>query len=1615
MEKRYITIKNAHENNLKNINLKIEKGSFTVVTGVSGSGKSSLVYNTIFKESERLYFSSFPSWSRKYLGVVSKPMADIITGLDAAIVVDQKNNITSARSTAGTFSGVYDMLRLLFSRFGTIPDNLKSKTEFFNQSGTLSRSLFSFNSETGACPACKGLGVEDMIDPELIIADKTKSIKERALKITAPNGYIIYSQVTLDVLDIICREHGFSIDTPLCELDQEQLNILFYGSKKILVPFGKHPLESRMKWTGITAKPREEGYYPGFITVMNEILKRDRNPNVLRFVRSLTCSNCGGSRLRHEALSVKFQDKSIYDIAQMSCFEIASFLREIKPQSDAEKILIDEIIKTLDSLCTSGLGHINLSRNSGSLSGGEIQRTKIAALTQNRLRGVLYIFDEPTVGLHRTEAKEIIKLLIALRDKGNTVLAVEHDTDTMLHADNIIETGPSGGTGGGYIIYSGSVEEFLKVGESLNSPTWQTLTAKRKLAQPRETTGELKITGASLNNLKNISVSFKKEAVNVITGVSGSGKRSLMLEASRQCEKEGLNFINIDRSPIGKTPRSNPATYTGIADKIRDLFAALEESKQLGLTKSHFSFNSEGGRCEACEGAGVIEIGMKFLGSVEVLCDKCHGRRFNDAVLNIRYKEKTISDIYSLSVSEALEFFSGILSVKKTLQIMENIGLGYLKLGQTTSSLSGGEAQRVRLAAFLSKTKDSSVLFFEEPTTGLHPLDIQRLTAELNRLVKLGNTVIAIEHDPDFISACDFVAELGPSSGKNGGNILYAGDIKGLVDNNDSPTALVMRNYLENTFIARSGGDNSLYRQSMQDKIKIEGITTHNLKNINFSLKPGEFTVITGVSGSGKTTLAFDTLFSESFRAFLEGSSPYIRSMLRGGRDCRVESSSGLMPPAAVSHKFTALNPRSTAGTVSGIYEIIRMLYSRAGLMPDGKPCAFTAGDFSFNAESGACSSCGGTGIKLAANMDFMISNPEKSFLNGAMEATKQGRFYGDINGQYIQTLMAVGNELGLDFSKPVKDISAHELDIALHGTGEKIYSIEWHYARGRVTGTHKFSGRWIGFENLITDEYHRSIGNKNEEELKKLMKEELCPACGGKRLKPELLNVTFAGRSIADLCEMESASLLEFISSPLELNFTQKTVFDALLPELNYLLGRMARIGLGHIALERAVSTMSLGERERLKLIKNSVNALENILYIIDEPSRGLHQSDCANIVSVIRDIIKNGNTVVAVEHEPSIILQADHIIEMGPGAGEKGGRIIFEGTVEELKNLKTPTSEAIVFSPVRQESRAESFIIFKSARARNLRDIDFKIPAGETTIITGVSGSGKTTLLKDVIAASISNKKAVNCREILNLPDNSKVFLHENKTAAPSSGKSVTATYTGVMELIKKRFAETDAAKAAGLKAANFSLSGDGVCPVCKGTGMVTIPMDFLADSSSACSECDGKGFRHEALEILLNGSNIADILAMSVEDARVFFKEDKKIEKILAGVMLCGLDYLTLGQQLSTYSTGEIQRIDLAMTLYDFSLKKDASPLFFIFDEPSTGLHHADIKKLLSLFDSLNRAGHTVIIADHRQQIITHAHHIIVLGPGCGNIGGRVIFEGSPFIYIDLPNHDFCDTTC
>lgn len=1581
-----IVIQGARTNNLKNISLNIPHNKFIVVTGISGSGKSSLVFEIIAKEGQRRYFETLPSFARQFMGKLNRPDVDDIEGLSPVIAIGQRTTGIHARSTVGTISDIYDLLRLLFARTGTSPNNIP-----------LSRALFSFNSEVGKCQHCKGIGKQEQIDLNRLIVFPEKSIREGALAPTLPNGYIMYSQVTIDVLNQVCEAEGFSVDIPWNELTASQQEVVLYGSDKIKVPFGKHSLESRLKWTGIKAKPREEGHYKGMIPIMSDILRRDRNANILKYVHAVTCPVCEGARLNRDALRVTVHGKSIAEIATLELSELNAWIQS-NAWGEVGREITDKLAAQIDLLAELGLGHLTVDRSSTSLRPSETQRIRVANQILAPLSDVLYVFDEPSIGLHRDENERLIHHLKNLVNKGNTVIVVEHDLDTIASADHIIEIGPQAGANGGKLIFNGSFSKFVEQ-EKLRdiSPTYRAIhnSTERVRSSSETASNSIRLIGCHERNLQHIDVEFQLGKLNVVSGRSGAGKSSLvkdtLLKALRRqlgmetgdpanlIRHENLDAINklifIDHSPIGKTPRSNPATYLGISDHIRDLYASLPEAKALRFTKSRFSFNNKGGRCETCQGAGKTQIGMHFLGNVDLVCGTCNGDRFNEETLQIRYNGLSIADCYKLSVKEAVAFFKDQKKILAGLRILQEIGLGYLPLGQSSTTLSGGEAQRIKIANQLQKKDTGDSLFvLIEPSIGLHHDDIHRLLDMFDSIQQKGNTIVCIEQNEAVIGWSDWHIELGPQSGKAGGRIVYQG-IPRLAPKH-----------------ARKDSKPTAPNPSLSQEIILNGVSTHSLKHIDVRIPKHQLTVVTGLSGSGKSSLVYDTLFAESNARFTESLSTYHRSFLQQNSEANIASFSGLGPAIGINRKGGSPSKRSTVGTLSGVYDAFRLLYSR---IAQQKGEIFTAQHFSFNHHLGACPACEGLGAQRRCDPDTVIVSPKASIFDGAISANKAMRYYADPNGQFMATLREVAKQKQWNLDRPWQQLSDDIKEAILYGMGETIWDVTWEFSNKSRSGTQALSAKWLGLCRYIDEEYQRKRHNKNTRELEALLHEVVCPVCQGSRLKPELLHTTFLGKNIHALSQLSIAACLDWFdkiehqADPVVL-----AISKVVIPTVVTTLKTMADLGLGYLSLDRTVRSLSGGERQRVTLAGQLSSHLFGVTYVLDEPTIGLDDEQVAVLSAVLRTIVANGNTVVVVEHDPAFIRSADYLIELGPGAGRLGGEVIYQGTVREITQVKESVTykmfQAQRALPVKQQREKGAPFGVKGASANNLKNIDVTFDAGQITAITGVSGSGKSSLVKEVLYRSWQVGRPSNCTALSGMEQFEEVLLIDQAPLAQSR-LSTPLSYTGIIEPIKAAFAATETAKKAGLKKADFSyLSKKGKCPTCAGHGKLKTSMDFMSDIWLTCDTCQGMRYHDSVLACTLRGRSIGEVLQMTVQEAIAFFEGDKAIVEKLEILQQVGVGHLLLGQAGNTLSGGEAQRLKLATSM----MLNRAGATLYLFDEPSTGLHYFDLLPLLAVFQSLVDHGDTVLFIEHNSTLIDAADRVIRLGPGSGENGGRVV---------------------
>ena len=944
----YIKIRGANEHNLQGIDVDIPRNEFVVLTGLSGSGKSSLAFDTIYAEGQRRYMESLSSYARQFLGQMEKPNVEKIEGLSPAISIDQKSTNRNPRSTVGTVTEIYDYFRLLYARIGiphcpscgreirkqtvdqmtdqimSMPEgtkiqllapvvrgrkgehakifdrakrsgyvrvrvdgnlyelseeikldkNIKHNIEVvvdrlvvkagierrltdsienvlalaegllvvdvlggepmnFSQSfscpdcgisiSEIEPRSFSFNNPFGACPECFGLGYKMEFDVELMVPDKSLSINQGAIAVTGWQSCNDKNSFTNAILQALCKEYGFDLDTPFGEYPEEIQNVLLHGTggKEVPVHYsgqrgqGVYPVAFEGLIRNVERRYRETG---------SDIMKQEYES----FMRITPCKVCGGMRLKKESLAVTVCGKNIYEITSMSIRDLHVFLQGMeltKQQQVIGKQILKEIRARVGFLIDVGLDYLSLSRATGTLSGGEAQRIRLATQIGSGLVGVCYILDEPSIGLHQRDNDKLLNTLRNLKDMGNTLLVVEHDEDTMLAADHIVDIGPEAGSHGGRVVAQGTAEEIMQVEESI---TGQYLSGRKQIPVPekrRKPTGKLVVQKASENNLKGIHVEFPLGVLTCVTGVSGSGKSSLVNEILYKRLARDLNrartipgkragikgieqldkVIDIDQSPIGRTPRSNPATYTGVFDQIRDLFASTADAKAKGYKKGRFSFNVKGGRCEACCGDGIIKIEMHFLPDVYVPCEVCGGKRYNRETLDVKYKGKNIFDVLDMTVEEAVDFFENVPSIRRKIETLNDVGLSYIKLGQPSTTLSGGEAQRIKLATELSKRSTGKTIYIlDEPTTGLHFADVHKLTEILHKLADGGNTVVVIEHNLDVIKTADYIIDIGPEGGDNGGTVIAKGTPEEVAQTEGSYTGIYVKKMLEKYHTAKN-------------------------------------------------------------------------------------------------------------------------------------------------------------------------------------------------------------------------------------------------------------------------------------------------------------------------------------------------------------------------------------------------------------------------------------------------------------------------------------------------------------------------------------------------------------------------------------------------------------------------------------------------------------------------------------------------------------------------------------------------------------------------------------------------------------------------------------------
>jgi len=1897
MTLRDIVVRGASEHNLRQVDVTIPRLALTTITGVSGSGKSSLAFDTIYREGQRRYVESLSAYARQFLGRMEKPKVERIDGLSPTVLIDQKTVNRNPRSTVGTITEIHDHLRLLFARLGTprcptcgvplsartvddvverlvadhagrrvvllapvvrdrkgeyrrdlegwrlkgftrawidgaerrldervalrrnvrhtielVVDRLRVEEgkrgrlaeavaraceladglvglrvdggearvlstrntcpEGHGEFAELEPRLFSFNSPHGACATCDGLGVSRQPDETRIVADPGLSIREGALRpYNVKTGFMSFVRLGPRSLERLAREFDVDLDRPWRRLPRRARDLVLYGS-------GDREITLTWEWrdpkSARIVRGRDTRPYVGLVPAIERILEMGALRQVERYLSVSPCPDCDGTRLGEHARHVFFRGRRITDLDELTVDELAAWFATLELDGRETLIarqLVREIGSRLRFLRDVGLGYLRLDRAAPTLSGGESQRVRLATQLGSGLQGVLYVLDEPSIGLHARDNGRLIRTLLALRDKGNTALVVEHDEETMRRSDVLVDMGPGAGVQGGEVLAAGPIEEVLA---GPPTPTTRFLLGEERIEVPRaRRTGAgaaLTVVGARQHNLQDLTVRFPLGRLVAVTGVSGSGKSTLVdhvLERAlartlhgaeaRPGEHdaiEGLEHVDkvieIDQLPIGRTPRSNPATYSGAMDDIRDLFAGTADARVRGYAKGRFSFNVRGGRCEECQGAGVKTIEMQLLPDVEVACEGCGGRRYNAETREIRYRGLTIDEVLDMTVEEAHEAFANHRRLVRTLRTLLDVGLGYLPLGQPSTTLSGGEAQRMKLASELARPATGRTLYIlDEPTTGLHFADIRTLIGALQALVDAGNTMIVVEHNLDVVKVADWVVDLGPEGGGGGGRLVAEGTPEEVSRVAGSHTGRALRGVLGSRRRRAPPRARPRARERTGADLVVKGAALHNLRDVNVTIPHGRMTVVTGPSGSGKTSLAFDTVFAEGQRRFVESLSTYARRFLSRLDRPPVDAMHGLAPAIAIDQKTAGRNPRSTVGTTTEIHDYLRLLFARVGMphcpgcgkalkawaptdaagdllrrakgerivvtaplfsadhehptlllepgelgayvtelqadgfvrllvdgeerrlpdvgrvggaraielvvdrlrvdgrrrarlaeavaqaqqrgrglaharredggvldyearagcarcgtrLPEGGP---TPRMFSFNSHVGACRRCDGLGRLMQASEARLVDRPDRPLLAGAL-GTRVGKHLTRRNSWTVNVLRQLAEREDVDLGRPWSTLPAGFRSLVLHGDrGDDVLDVRMERRAPGRSRRYELQVQWKGLLAQV-GEWWRNTERDGwwRRALEAVMETGTCPACRGGRLRPEALATRVGGLGPRELLAMTVARARATLSG-LRLSGADAVIAEDVLAEVVDRLAFLENVGLGYLTLDRPASTLSGGEAQRIRLASQLGNRLVGVLYVLDEPSIGLHPRDQRKLLDTLAELRDLGNTIVVVEHDRETIEAADHVIDLGPGAGHHGGRVVAAGPPERLARSRRSLTgrylsgrRAIPVPAERRRPRQQ--LVLRGARLHNLRDVDARVPVGALTVVTGVSGSGKSSLVMGLLVPAVRARlqpSAHSPRELEALEGGHLVQALRLIDQAPigSSPHSNPATYSGAFDEIRALFARTPEARMRGFTPGSFSYNvPGGRCEACQGRGVEVIEMHFLSDVTVPCDACGGRRYGREVLEVRWRGRSIADVLEMEIAEALDFFEQHARIRRRLGFLDAVGLGYMKMGQSSTTLSGGEAQRVKLAAEL----ARPETGRALIVLDEPTTGLHFEDVGRLVEVLDRLVERGNTIVVIEHNVDVVKQADHVIDLGPEGGAAGGRVVVQGTP----------------
>jgi excinuclease ABC subunit A len=1774
VDKPVIRVWGARQNNLKDLDLEIPLYQLTVVTGISGSGKSSLAFDTLYAEGQRRYVESFSAYARQFLERLDRPQIERVEGIPPAIAIRQVNPIKTARSTVATLTELAEYVKLLFAKVATlhcgecgrvvrqdspqqigeelvrghsgsrvmitfplshdgslpagevenglrrsgyyrlyhggrsqevsesllrellpgsldlvadrlvlekqhlrrIVDSLeaafrmgKGRLAVILEPGTPEEerhpysaevhcpwcdishrdptpNLFSFNTPLGACDVCHGFGRTIGVDMDLVIPDKRLSLRQGAVK---PWNTDAYREAYHDALGFCSRE-GIPVEVPFEDLKPAQRRKIIEGCP------GFYGIRGFFEWL-------ETRTYKMHIRVL---LSRYRSYE--------TCKACGGRRFRQEVLQYRIADRDIAGIYALSIREASAFFEKLslsRFQQEVAEPLLREIRSRLSCLDKIGLGYLTLDRQSRTLSGGEVERAHLTTALGSSLVNTLYILDEPSIGLHARDSRRLVEILREIRDRENTVLVVEHDPEIILAADHLLDMGPSAGEQGGHRVYQGTPAKIAGCGESLTAASlFHTKSSGREsLTRSSNPTAEaIVVRGAAENNLRGVSVEIPLQRLVCISGVSGSGKSTLIREIlykglckalGKGTERPGRykaiegyeavdDVIMVDPSPLGNTPRANPVTYVKAFDGIRALFAQTPLARLRQYSPGTFSFNSGKGRCESCQGEGFEKVEMQFLADVFVVCPDCGGARYRKEILEVTYNGKTIQQVLEMTVEEGRRFFEKVSSVGGPLRVLSDIGLGYLRLGQPLNTLSGGEAQRLKLSAHIIRSrKPHTLLLFDEPTTGLHLYDIQFLLKTFEKLLQRGHSIVVVEHNLEILKNADHIVDLGPEGGDAGGKLVAAGPPEEIIKKKRSHTGKALKHYLSTSAnamikeIGQWGGKPTRKTVAADWKgghISIERAREHNLKEIFLSIPRDRIVVVTGPSGSGKSTLAFDILFAEGQRRFLESLSAYARQYIQPMAKPDVDRIQGVPPTVAVEQKLSRGGRRSTVATLTEIYHYLRLLFAKVGV----PHCTRCGQKLAYQTAEGIQRDIGASFRKKAIRMLAPILHGKKGHHRDLLRRLGQmGYTSVRLDGEMvaIKNIFAVDRYKEHDIDVVVAEIDLRhvsdryleqkieealrvgkgELCVLPHKGGQERYYSRRLFCGDCGIGFPEPDPRFFSFNSrygacsecdglgVIPAHGGPGHGNGNGGNGAEGPDWEACPECGGTRLRKRALSVKIDGKNIAECVALSPGKLKRFLRG-LGLREREQRITQPIFKELEERLDLMEKIGLGYLGLGRAADTLSQGESRRVRLVAQLTAHMRGLCYILDEPTIGLHPRDNERLLGILQMLRDRGNSIVIVEHDEETIRGADFVVDLGPGAGNEGGEVVAAGPLASmLSSERSLTAQYLRRGRAHQglEPRrplnGARYGRLSGAGENNLKNVDVRVPLGRLTVVTGVSGSGKSTLVRQVLYKALRRKiQRARCRpgkyrQLAGWKSIRRV-LEVDSSPIGKTPRSVPSTYVGIFDEIRKLFAMLPEARARGYSPGRFSFNlKGGRCDRCEGQGQIRMEMSFLPDVFVRCEQCNGLRYNDETLAVAYRGKNIADVLSMTVAEAHVFFAEHPRLVRSLKIMRDIGLGYLTLGQPTNTLSGGETQRLKLAEEL----CRGSNHETLYILDEPTTGLHLSDIQALMGVIHDLVDHGNTVIIIEHNPEMIFQADYIIDLGPEGGDKGGRVMAMGAP----------------